>query len=78
MAYLQSLLETIFLFFYGAFLSYGGAAICLSIAVTVLLTPFYYLTSILENREARMRERLRFFTDKIGQITNPQLRYKHL
>ncbi|MDR2708705.1 MAG: YidC/Oxa1 family membrane protein insertase, partial [Elusimicrobiota bacterium] len=78
MYYLQVFLEKIFLFFYCLTSSYGISILCLSLAVTGVLTPFYYLTGILENREKKMRQRLEPFIEKINLIKDSQVRHKQL
>jgi YidC/Oxa1 family membrane protein insertase len=76
--YLEKLLEELFGYFYLLTGSYGVSIIFLSIGVTLLLTPFYYLTGILEHREKLMCQRLEPFIVQINQIKDSQLRHKHL
>jgi hypothetical protein len=50
MHYLESLLGNIFVFFYSSTHSYGASILLFSVTISVLLTPFYHLTGILEKR----------------------------
>ncbi|MDR1952242.1 MAG: membrane protein insertase YidC [Elusimicrobiota bacterium] len=78
MQYLETALRNVFEYFYIISNSYGISIIFLSIAVTGFLTPFYYLTGILEKREKNTRERLDPFIERINKIKDPQIRHKHM
>ncbi|MDR1952806.1 MAG: membrane protein insertase YidC [Elusimicrobiota bacterium] len=78
MYYLVSFIKSLFLLFVNTVHSYGISIIFLSIAVTVFLTPFYYLTGILEKREKNTRERLEPFIERINKIKDSQIRHKHM
>jgi membrane protein insertase Oxa1/YidC/SpoIIIJ len=75
MLILESLLISIFEFFYGLTSSYELSLILLSVFVSLSLAPFYYLTGILEKKERTIKQRLEPFMQKISSVKNSNSRH---
>jgi hypothetical protein len=57
MAFLEFAINSCLVYFYELTDSYGLSLIFLSLAVSIFLAPFYYLTGILENKKDKQDKR---------------------
>jgi len=78
MGFLESAIYTCLKHFYELTGSYGVSLILLSLAVSICLAPFYYLTGILEGKERAIKHRLDFFAKKINSIKNSKIKHLQL
>jgi membrane protein insertase Oxa1/YidC/SpoIIIJ len=74
----EFIFERFFIFLVSITNSYGLAILLISIVISILLLPFYYITGILENREKLIHLKLQPYISKINKIKNSQVRHKHL
>ncbi|MDR2617176.1 MAG: YidC/Oxa1 family membrane protein insertase [Endomicrobium sp.] len=74
----EFIFERFFIFLASITNSYGLAILLISIVISILLMPFYYITGILDNRENLIHLKLQPYISKINKIKNSQVRHKHL
>jgi YidC/Oxa1 family membrane protein insertase len=75
---METLFERIFGLLFSILNSYGLAILLISVLISLILMPFYHITSILENREKAIRLKLQPYILKINKIKDASIKHKCL
>lgn len=68
-------LKYILTFFYSLTESYGFSIILLSLAVTVMMFPLFWIAEIIQNKERARKAKMQSALDKLKDVTNKREKY---
>ena len=72
---LDKILQHIFVFLYGITANYGFSLILLSLTVTIIMIPLFWIAEKIKDRDRAKRLKMKHALDKISTVENSQEKY---